>query len=54
MAGPEGVEVLEFRAANSFDIKLFANNPAFWDKALDVVNERRDAWLVEERPSNVG
>ncbi|MET0269142.1 MAG: cupin domain-containing protein, partial [Sphingomonas sp.] len=28
--GPEGVEVLEFRASNAFDIRLLANNAAFW------------------------
>ena len=27
--GADGVEILEFRASNAFDIKLLANNPLF-------------------------
>jgi quercetin dioxygenase-like cupin family protein len=51
-AGPDGVEILEFRAADAFDIKLLANNPAFWDKATAIVNERRETWRDEPRPSD--
>ena len=49
--GPAGVEVLEFRAADAFDIKLLANNPAFWDKALQTVHANRATWERQERPS---
>lgn len=48
--GPEGVEVLEFRATNSFDIRLLANNPAFWAKAVDHVGAKQDAWATEPPP----
>jgi len=49
--GPEGVEVLEFRSGGSFNIKLLANNPAFWDKALTTVEAQRDSWQDQTRPS---
>jgi hypothetical protein len=52
-AGSDGVEVLEFRAADAFDIKVLANNPAFWDKALATVEARRDGWASEMRPSGI-
>jgi hypothetical protein len=49
-AGPAGVEVLEFRASNAFNIKLMANNPAFWDRAIETVSRHRDSWERERRP----
>jgi hypothetical protein len=48
--GPAGVEVLEFRAADTFNIKILANNPLFWDKAVETVREHRSAWAHEPRP----
>jgi hypothetical protein len=51
--GPAGVEVLEFRAADSFNIKIMANNPAFWDKAVESVRNQRSAWAKEARPALV-
>lgn len=49
--GPEGVEVLEFRGSNSFDIKLLADNPAFWAKAVEKVGRSREDWGKERPPS---
>lgn len=49
-AGDAGVEVLEFRAADVFDIKVLANNPAFWDTAVETVRSRRSRWAQEPRP----
>ncbi|MGR4864727.1 cupin domain-containing protein [Caulobacter sp. LARHSG274] len=51
LPGPEGVEVLEFRGSNSFDIRLMADNPAFWAKAVESVERRRDGWAKESPPS---
>jgi hypothetical protein len=48
--GPDGVEVLEFRTSSAFNIKLLANNPAFWDKAVETLASRRDAWAEERMP----
>jgi hypothetical protein len=49
--GPQGVEVLEFRGSNAFDIKVLADNPAFWERAVATVEERRTAWADEVMPS---
>jgi len=50
VAGPEGVEVLEFRGSSSFDIRLLANNSAFWTNACGRVAERREIWSNEQPP----
>jgi hypothetical protein len=49
--GPAGVEVLEFRATNLFDIKVLANNPSFWEQAVDTVRAQQRAWANEKPPS---
>lgn len=49
--GPSGVELLEFRNADRFDIQVFASNPAFWAKAIADVAKRREAWATEPQPS---
>lgn len=51
--GPNGVEVLEFRADGDFNIATLANNPAFWGKALETVIAKQDAWPGEARPSAI-
>lgn len=48
--GPEGVEVLEFRTSDSFDIRMLANNAAWWDKALAGLLVSRDHWPEETAP----
>ena len=50
--GPEGVEVLEFRDAERFNIKFLAGNPAFWTKALETVKAQRPAWRTQPRPQD--
>jgi hypothetical protein len=49
--GPDGVELLEFRTSNAFDIKLLADNPAFWTKALETVKGKQGDWALEAVPS---
>ena len=51
--GDAGVEVLEFRAANVFNIKVLADNPSFWDQAVEAVRSRQSAWSKETRPAAV-
>jgi hypothetical protein len=51
--GPDGVEVLEFRDAERFNIKFLAGNPAFWAKALDTVKAQRPAWATQPRPQDL-
>jgi quercetin dioxygenase-like cupin family protein len=50
-AGPEGVEVLEFRASDRFNIRLMADNPAFWTRAAETSRTKAAAWATEEPPS---
>lgn len=49
--GPEGVEIIEFRHENIRDTVIQANNPAFWEKAVETVRSRRDEWRTESRPA---
>lgn len=49
--GPEGVEVLEFRGSEYFNIEVLAENPGFWKSALKTVQQSREKWPVEARPS---
>lgn len=50
-AGAEGVEVLEFRASDHFNIKLMADNPAFWTRAAETVSAKAAAWATEGPPA---
>lgn len=45
--GDDGVEVLEFRTADQFDIKNLAANPAFWAKAAQTAMAKQDVWPSE-------
>lgn len=49
--GPDGVEVLEFRDKDSFDIKVRDRNPNWWVKALDRLRKVRGKWQSESPPS---
>ena len=49
--GEKGLEILEFRDTNRFNIKFLASNPSFWEKAAEEIRGRRDAWATEVRPS---
>jgi mannose-6-phosphate isomerase-like protein (cupin superfamily) len=49
-AGSAGVEVLEFRHVAQCSVKVLADNPAFWDKAISHIAANRERWLVEPRP----
>lgn len=49
--GNAGVEVLEFRATNAFDIKVLADNPLFWESAVKTARAQRSAWATEKPPS---
>ena len=42
-AGPEGAQVLEFRGAGSFNMKITESLDR-WDQILDTVRTNRDAW----------
>jgi hypothetical protein len=46
--GAEGVEFIEFRNANSWNIVFKANNP--WEKIAEKAGARREAWQTEKQP----
>ena len=48
--GAEGVEVLEFRQTDHFNIKFLAGSPAYWAKAMAAVCAERGAWATQPRP----
>lgn len=50
--GAAGVEVLEFRASHTFDIKLLAENPEFWKQAVATAAQRKSLWAQEEKPGS--
>ena len=50
--GPDGVEVLEFRTTDHFNIKFLAGNAAFWDKAVETVRAERPRWDHQPRPQD--
>jgi hypothetical protein len=51
--GDQGVEVLEFRGSDSFDIRMLANNRAYWDRAVAQVAAQRTHWTGETPPSGL-
>jgi len=51
--GPQGVEVLEFRDSDHFDIKVRDRNPKWWGKALERLKVAKRAWPDEPMPSGL-
>jgi len=51
--GPAGVEVLEFRATNRFDIRFLAASPSFWSRALETISAERAGWATQPRPQDL-
>ena len=49
-AGPEGAEVIEFRATDVFTIRLKDKPEASWDKMAGQVIESRERWATEAPP----
>ena len=49
--GPDGVELLEFRHATHFDIKLLTNNETFWQRAVEIAEQRKDEWRDAKMPA---
>ncbi len=50
-AGPEGVEVLEFRNATRFNLVFKGNSESRWQRMVDTCRERAGDWAVEAPPS---
>lgn len=49
-AGPEGVELLEFRNATHFNLFFRGNTPQRWEQIGDVYREREAIWREETVP----
>ncbi len=49
-AGPEGVEVLEFRNATRFKFVFGVNSESRWQQIADTYRERTEAWRRETVP----
>lgn len=48
--GPEGVEFIEFRHANSWNIVFKSKSPASWARISEKASARRAAWQTERQP----
>lgn len=51
--GPDGVEVLEFRGQEDFNIDFLAKSLPAWEKIANAVSVRREDWAGEAPPSSV-
>ena len=49
--GDKGVEVLEFRTADSFDIRFKGKTEAFWDKIVANLKEQKPHWEGQRKPT---
>ena len=49
--GPDGVEVLEFRTVDAFDMKFQGRTEAYWDKIVAGMDTARPHWDDEAPPS---
>lgn len=48
--GPEGVEILEFRSSNAFNIKVMGDMAKVGEKSLVKIASQQDAWSTELAP----
>ncbi len=46
-AGPEGVEVLEFRTETQFDMQVLDQPVERWEPIVAAANENQDRWLAD-------
>lgn len=49
--GPDGVELLEYRTVDSFDMKFQGRTEAYWDKVVAGMDAARPKWNAEPPPS---
>ncbi len=51
-AGPEGVEVLEFRSVSKFNIEYKSQPPSAWTALAAIIAANRDEWKTEAPPES--
>jgi hypothetical protein len=49
-AGPQGVEVLEFRDACDFDFVFRGGTFPMWERAAGIIRDNLERWKTEARP----
>ena len=52
-AGPDGVEVLEFRATSQFAIRV-TETPARWAQLAQLARAHREEWAAQTAAHNAG
>ncbi|WP_439621352.1 cupin domain-containing protein [Hyphomonas sp.] len=50
--GPNGVEVLEFRTQEDFDVRFLVKSAENWAKIIDKVSARQSDWAIEVPPGS--
>ncbi len=50
VAGPQGVEVLEFRGACAFDFGIRQGTPKMWERMSGLWKANLDTWRTEQPP----
>lgn len=50
-AGPEGVEILEFRSVSKFNIEYKSQPPAAWAALAAIIAANRNQWKNEAQPA---
>ncbi len=52
-AGPEGLEVLEFRTDTAFNVFYTGNDDANWDRVVGAVADNAQGWADQPPPSEL-
>jgi hypothetical protein len=50
-AGPQGVEVVEFRTAATYNMRFSGNGERFWSRVAEISEKNREAWRTEGVPA---
>ena len=50
-AGPDGVELLEFRHETRANLRHFSKTEKWWKKAAETCEANRESWLKAKKPS---
>jgi quercetin dioxygenase-like cupin family protein len=53
-AGPDGVEILEFRSVSKFNIRMADQTPSLWSAMAAIVAENTEEWKVAAAPQRHG
>jgi hypothetical protein len=53
VAGPEGLEILEFRHAEKFDFRVRDGIPKLWERMAETVMQNKETWKSASRPQRV-